>query len=79
MYNGYQTFVMHNPFSRYLETHIIHNHRLFIMSVTHLDSVFRFSIGRYFPGTSVKPHSVLTKIPNGFFDSILSIHCYTLP
>jgi hypothetical protein len=24
--------------------------------------------------TSVKPHSVLTKSPNGFFDSILSIH-----
>jgi hypothetical protein len=27
--------------------------------------------------TSVKPHSILTKSPNGFLDSILSIHCYT--
>ncbi len=34
MYNGYQTLVMHNPFSRYSETQIIHNRRLFIMSVT---------------------------------------------
>ncbi len=25
--------------------------------------------------TSVKPHSVLTKSPNGFLDSILSIYC----
>ncbi len=29
-----QTLVMHNQFSRYLETHMIHNHQLFIMSVT---------------------------------------------
>jgi hypothetical protein len=36
MYNGYQTLVMHNPFSRYSETHIIHNCRLFVMSVTDL-------------------------------------------
>ncbi len=25
--------------------------------------------------TRVKPHSVLTKSPNGFLDSIMTIHC----
>ena len=41
-YNGYQTLVMHNPFSRYSETHIIHNCRLFIMSVTPLTIIFKW-------------------------------------
>jgi hypothetical protein len=31
------------------------------------------------PYTSVKPHSILTKSPNGFLDSILSIHYQTIP
>jgi hypothetical protein len=46
MYNGYQTLVMHNPFSRYSETHIIHNCGLFIMSVTDTCSEITLALRR---------------------------------
>ncbi len=51
MYNGYQTLVMHNPFSTYSQTHIIHNGRLFIMNVTDVLLVILQQRGKGSAGT----------------------------